>query len=847
LAVLLSVSPGAPAAAGQVKAHWIESNDEPEQLWYGFETLSGSHGLGGKSCWNAIFDIDGDGVDEAVCAFTEAIGSGFSSKIILYRSPLSGDALCQTYGPNSSYIMHSSQLIDVIGDGRPEIVLTKLTGDTVFIEIVGLTESCFSGWTVIPAAIGDHSLVAKGWDAIHVQALGGVDLNGDGSRELLFSRSAKPDSAFERGIVAWDIPGDRELWHFKLADVVGPNCFHVLDDGTQPYFAFATASCANAYSTNGMTSHNSYVLAIDSRGRERWRHKIGEEFFYGHTVLLDVDDDGRQELLCIWDGRLLGDKAPPELRCLDPVDGRILVSRPLDCQARGCFIRMIPQSDQGGKQVVVCAPDDRGNKLFFFDSHLNLTDTVTGDLTDIPITGDFVGDSGLELLAATKRGEYLLMDRGFTPLALTEHRIRPSVYRGAQGTGVFCDLDIHGWVILMPFERSKVAVLFARYRWWLAIAIGSLAALGLYRGIAWINELRWAAAGRTTLDRLGAMILVLDHQSRVVFANDNPLRGRLLGSDRVRGRRLGETRLAGIPTVMEAIEAARRDPQYPSQHRFEAGGGDGSDLLEVTTYPRLNHGGQVDGVIVMIEDAADRALWERKAVLGEAAQRWIHKLKGSMATARITLDNMAEDPRLSNSGVPPELLTTYLSRLREQIDQTAETATKILAFGRIPKPDMGVCDIGVVVRDTLQRYEVQMPPNVTLSGKYETNLPTVMADARQITEVLENLLSNAMQAIRHGGEIKVTVRMARELPESAAQPTLEIEVADSGCGISADDLKRVFEPGFTRSKSGTGIGLAVAREIARNHGGEIDAESEPGRGSVFTLRLLVGTGGRSAG
>jgi PAS domain S-box-containing protein len=113
----------------------------------------------------------------------------------------------------------------------------------------------------------------------------------------------------------------------------------------------------------------------------------------------------------------------------------------------------------------------------------------------------------------------------------------------------------------------------------------------------------------------------------------------------------------------------------------------------------------------------------------------------------------------------------------------------------------------------------------------------IPVDAAQIEDAVLNLLLNAVEAIETKG--RVNVRVSRRSGESEARPDGEalIEVKDTGRGISEEDLERIFNPFFTKTSGGTGLGLPAVRRIARAHGGRIEVESRPGYGSTFTLHL----------
>jgi two-component system NtrC family sensor kinase len=157
----------------------------------------------------------------------------------------------------------------------------------------------------------------------------------------------------------------------------------------------------------------------------------------------------------------------------------------------------------------------------------------------------------------------------------------------------------------------------------------------------------------------------------------------------------------------------------------------------------------------------------------------------------------------------------------------------LLDFARPTAPARKPMDLNEVVRRSVSVVMTQLTLNqVNLSLDLAADLPTVQADANQIQQVIVNLLLNAADAIgSEGGSISATTRAG-----SAA--SIEFLLEDSGRGIAAEDLPRIFEPFFTtKGNHGTGLGLAVSWGIVEAHGGSLEVQSEPGRGTRFTLRL----------
>src|SRR5262249_20622345 len=119
-----------------------------------------------------------------------------------------------------------------------------------------------------------------------------------------------------------------------------------------------------------------------------------------------------------------------------------------------------------------------------------------------------------------------------------------------------------------------------------------------------------------------------------------------------------------------------------------------------------------------------------------------------------------------------------------------------------------------------------------------------VGDPQRVQQILTNLLANAVKFTPAGGS--VSIRCGTGVPAGAARPDVAwttITIADTGVGIAADDLERIFHPfvqvenGYTRAHGGTGLGLTISRTLAQMMGGEISVESTPGKGSEFTLWL----------
>jgi signal transduction histidine kinase len=174
-----------------------------------------------------------------------------------------------------------------------------------------------------------------------------------------------------------------------------------------------------------------------------------------------------------------------------------------------------------------------------------------------------------------------------------------------------------------------------------------------------------------------------------------------------------------------------------------------------------------------------------------------------------------------------------------QIDRISGFITQLLAPARRSEPHFCTVHLHDVVRRVWEAVSDRgAAANVEVTLELSEELPPVMGDPEQLQQVLLNLSVNALQAVGPAGRVALQTRVQ---PDGHLRPTshVDVEVADTGPGIPADDLPHIFEPFFTTKglSGGTGLGLTISREIIRSHHGEIRVESLPGYGTRFIVSL----------
>jgi signal transduction histidine kinase len=219
---------------------------------------------------------------------------------------------------------------------------------------------------------------------------------------------------------------------------------------------------------------------------------------------------------------------------------------------------------------------------------------------------------------------------------------------------------------------------------------------------------------------------------------------------------------------------------------------------------------------------------DRLASVGEMAAGIAHEIKNPLTgiAAAITI--------IKDDFDPADPRTEIVNEVLEQIKRLDKTVNDLLFFGKPTHPELAHTNLNSVVQKTLMfAAQHRSGKNIEKKLELEENLPPVYVDPKQIQQVLLNLILNALQAMQNGGVL--TVRT--ELAEADGKQWARVAIADTGPGIPAQLLPKIFTPFFTTKAQGTGLGLAICHKLVTQHGGRLDVASEDGKGTIFTVDL----------
>jgi signal transduction histidine kinase len=218
---------------------------------------------------------------------------------------------------------------------------------------------------------------------------------------------------------------------------------------------------------------------------------------------------------------------------------------------------------------------------------------------------------------------------------------------------------------------------------------------------------------------------------------------------------------------------------------------------------------------------------EKLAAIGQLAGGVGHELRNPLGAIKNAVYYVKGKVAKSELGQKEPRVIEFLDIADDEVNSSNKIINDLLGFSRVGKPAVSPARIKGVIDDALSHLTI--PENIEMVKKLDADLPEVNIDTDQIRQVLVNMIMNAVQAMPEGGRLTISVRERDKF--------LEVEISDTGCGIPKEAIGKIFDPLFTTRAKGIGLGLAVCKAVIERHEGNIEVESEVGKGATFTIRL----------
>ena len=351
---------------------------------------------------------------------------------------------------------------------------------------------------------------------------------------------------------------------------------------------------------------------------------------------------------------------------------------------------------------------------------------------------------------------------------------------------------------------------------------------------------------QTILDNLTAGVIVLDVWGRL--QSSNPGASRILRAplQDYHGQPLGE--VPGLEAFAKDVlaqfadylsnNAAQTLAHWQQSFELHAAGHGASDNA-ITLIAR---GAKMPGTqeyLLVFDDISDMVSAQRAQAWGEVARRLAHEIKNPLTPIQLSAERL--EMKLNGKLGPTEqaLLTKSVKTIVDQVDAMKRLVNEFRDYARLPAAELVAVDLNALINDVLQLYHSDPAiPAAPVVAELDHKAPPIRGDAQLLRQVMHNLLQNAQDA--QEGRHDACVTLKTDYSESSQR--VRLTVRDNGAGFPEHILKRAFEPYVTTKVKGTGLGLAVVKKIADEHGARIDISNRVTDGIVQGAQVSLSFG-----
>jgi len=350
---------------------------------------------------------------------------------------------------------------------------------------------------------------------------------------------------------------------------------------------------------------------------------------------------------------------------------------------------------------------------------------------------------------------------------------------------------------------------------------------------------------QTILDNLTSGVIVLDAVGTVLSTNPGATRVLRAPLAAFEGQPLGD--VPGLANFAQNVQQQFDDFEVERaqhgldhwQHAFELHAnnfGMAQDAINIVA-----RGAELPGAerLLVFDDISEIVSAQRAQAWGEVARRLAHEIKNPLTPIQLSAERL--EMKLAGKVAPPEqaILTKSVKTIVDQVDAMKRLVNEFRDYARLPAADLKPVDLNALVSDVLQLYGTENTP-IVLRCELDERCPPIRGDAQQIRQVIHNLLQNAQDAAEaaaagtgRAGEVVIRTRLG----DSGQRVRLTVQ--DSGPGFAENILKRAFEPYVTTKTRGTGLGLAVVKKIADEHGARIELSNRTVDGAVAGAQVSL--------
>lgn len=782
-----------------------------------------------------IIQIDNMGLDNDDPTFIQILESPFE-KIIARK--------------NFKGLLSLSGITDYDQDKIHEIYISEQINDTLYINILTLKgrniiiQHRFAG-----AMKSETKNVVQKWPWHCVLIVEGIlDINNDNYLDILFRIDT--NNAYQpRGFLAYDIHNKKEIWR----KITGYQPIHVnifnKQDRSNDLIISGSSSPGNAgdYLVNGTNDLITYFIILKKDGTCYHKEEIGEKTTLVKPYIQDLNDDGKKEVLFSF-STFGNQKLENYIRFFD-IDRMRMTSRRYGRECRiSSNIGFIDGDRDGDTDILMGWEDgtieirDYGlNRVQsiafprFLPGRLFIEDLNRDGTKEILCSGHYKGEPYVLLLSATLKLQGLMPGS-----VLVDGNIIYETKFGGEKWIRLIKEEYLQYVKLVSNNPFRVFInQFGFFHGFmimlvLAVMVGAL----IYQ----VQEKqKKSQLLKSTVDtyHIPAIMVNVSGLVRAV----NLLFRQLVNLSLMKGVEnhweyllIGQTWAEIRKWLKEAMEKSHHKQQKEFSILIE---NEQRDLL-ISVYDNPIRFHKDNFKLITFQDITEIAQSKRAVAWASMAQRLAHEIKTPLSTLMLTTQRL----QMEMDGQKDDFKETdrYTKRILNQVRRLRKMTDAFLKFCRIEKPHLERISINELIRKVLTENRSRIGKKVTIETSLPKVLPRISIDTNQISIVLQNLIDNSLNAMSGKGILNISTRLVQWLLNTKSnnhREAIQIEISDTGKGMTPEELNRLFKPFFSNSPGGTGLGLVIVKKIIEDHYGEIKYKSEPNIGTTVLITLPV--------
>ena len=285
--------------------------------------------------------------------------------------------------------------------------------------------------------------------------------------------------------------------------------------------------------------------------------------------------------------------------------------------------------------------------------------------------------------------------------------------------------------------------------------------------------------------------------------------------------------LSCITESIQSKEAVQKD--------FSVSKGSRDIKGQVSVIPFKTNFNYIYAYLLEIRDLTEPIISERQRVWSRTVKKMAHDIKTPLAAVQLNLETI----QLKLQDEAPEAATKIsedFNTIAGELNRVREMTRQFLKFSNLEAPHFSEVVLSQILQKVKAHFHSYFNDQLILHIQIDRDADKLIADENQLEMAFQIFIENAIDALRERGRIDISTNLEQELT-NAGRENVVIEIADSGPGIIAENQGKIFEPYFTTKKEGTGMGLAIAQKIIRDHSGEIELVSRENFGTVFRITL----------